>query len=372
MAYQLVNWGEILLQSDYWLAWQIIWPAAGRKIWQVIDHFGSPEQAWQASAEQVAGVIGAGPKWTARFKNRKAKLKITMEQERLLKAGVFYATIEDPAYPRLLQHIADPPPVIFYKGNLAAEQLPVLAMVGSRKPTPGGTEITEKFAAALAETGVTIVSGMARGIDSAAHWGALKAGGRTVAVLGCGLDIVYPKENTKLMHEIAATGALISEFPLGTPPMAWQFPARNRIISGLANAVLVVEAAGKSGALITVDFALEQGREVLAVPGDIRNPGSVGTNRLIKQGARMVTGVQDIFEELGITELDQGKSEPETGQLNLAEANLLQFITHDQVALEDIVQRCHLPVEQVIANLTLLELKGMIRQLPGNFYMIKN
>jgi DNA processing protein len=225
----------------------------------------------------------------------------------------------------------------------------------------------------LAQNGVVIVSGLARGIDSAAHQGALSAKGINIAVLGCGVDVVYPRENRVLMEQIIATGAVISEYPLGSPPEAWHFPQRNRIISGLAQATLVVEAGERSGALITADCALEQGREVLAVPGNISSPASKGPNRLIKQGAGLVESVEDILEEIGAGSLfkaDTAKT-PSLPRLTAEEEKVYRQLSHESVHLDDLALRSNLPVQDVLAVLMYLELKGLVRQLPGKFYTLR-
>lgn len=284
----------------FWLGWQLLIPGSARRIHALVGRFGSPRAAWAAAAGNLAGIDNMGPERAAELARRRAELNPEAELERLEKSGVGYVILEEPDYPRRLKEIFDPPPGLFYLGRLPDGDAPAVAIVGSRRPTSYGLAAAEKLGRDMARAGVTVVSGMARGIDTAAHLGVLGDGGATVAVLGCGVDVVYPRENKKVMEKIAVNGAVISEFPPGSAPEAWHFPVRNRIISGLVGALVVVEAAERSGALITADLALEQGREVLAVPGNITSPLSRGPNRLIKQGARLVEGPEDILEELGL------------------------------------------------------------------------
>jgi DNA processing protein len=223
----------------------------------------------------------------------------------------------------------------------------------------------------LARAGVTVVSGMARGIDTAAHQGALQAGGYTIAVLGCGVDVVYPRENKKVMQDIAATGAVISEFPPGSAPDAWHFPVRNRIISGLSRCVAVIEAAERSGALITADVALEQGRDVLAVPGNVSSRLSKGTNGLIKQGAKLVEDASDILEELGLYTLFPVKDnmEEQNVKLSATEEKIFNIIYSEPMHLDEIIAQSHVPPGEVLSLLMYLEMKGVVKQLPGKMFV---
>jgi len=246
-----------------------------------------------------------------------------------------------------------------------------VAVVGSRKPSPYGLLVAEKLAKDLAALGITVVSGMARGIDTAGHKGALAGGGRTVAVLGCGPDVVYPRENKKLVDRIVENGAVISEYPLGTLPEPWHFPARNRIISGLSLGTVVVEAAEKSGALITADFALEQGRDVMAVPGNVVSPLSRGPHRLIRQGARLVEGAGDIIDEMGLERLFPVPEESSGGKYKMSaeEEALYRLLSLDPVPLDELIDRTGLPPQKVMAALMYLEIKGLTRQMPGKLYV---
>ena len=284
------------------------------------------------------------------------------------KLGVNLIPFTSSFYPENLANIYDPPLVLYVRGKLKKEDERAVAIVGTRRATSYGKVAARKLARELAQAGITVVSGMARGIDTAAHEGALEAGGRTVAVLGCGVDIVYPPENSSLMQEIIRRGAVISEFPLGTRPLAYNFPRRNRIISGLSKGVVVVEAPLKSGAIITADYALEEGREVFAVPGPITSPYAKGTNRLIKEGAKIVEDISDILEELNLTRLKGVKSRIDL-QLSFKEKTVLENLSYEPLHIDELVHRTKLPVWQVGDILTRLQLKGMVRELPGKLFI---
>lgn len=286
--------------------------------------------------------------------------------ERLAQAKVKYVTLLDADYPENLKTIFDPPPVLYYRGELKAEDALAVAIVGSRRATPYGRESATRLARELARAGVTVVSGLARGIDSCAHRGALAGGGRTLAVLGSGLDVIYPPENARLYAEIAENGAVISEFPLGTAPEPGHFPRRNRVISGLSRAVVVVEAARTSGSLITADCALEQGREVLAVPGPITSPMSWGTNNLIKQGAKLLQEVTDVLSTLGLP--SPGVEEAAKPDLTTQEEKVYSFFSERALHIDELVHLSGLTVQEVTAILMMLELKGLVRQLPGKMF----
>lgn len=275
-------------------------------------------------------------------------------------------TWDSPEYPALLREIIDPPVILYAKGQLSCLQSLKLAVVGSRNPTVAGAENARKFAQALAAKGVTIVSGLALGIDAQAHMGCLDAGGQTIAVLGTGIDRIYPYRHVKLSEKIIQNGVLLSEFPLKSPPIAGHFPQRNRIISGLSLCTLVVESAIKSGSLITARMALEQNRDVLAIPGSIHNPMARGCHYLLQQGAKLVTSVADVLEELGI---DPEQQSPDKAILPLAmeNKNLVQFIGFEMTTVDQIVLRSGYAVEQVTSELAELELKGIVVSVPGGY-----
>lgn len=283
--------------------------------------------------------------------------------------------LSDSRYPYLLRQIASPPPLLFVHGDAHCLRAPQLAIVGTRNPTPLGRETAHRFAAHLASAGLIITSGLALGIDAAAHHGALAGGGQTLAVMGTGLDRVYPAKHRELAHTIAKCGALVSELPIGTPAIAENFPRRNRLISGLTLGVLVVEAAIRSGSLITARQALDQGREVFAIPGSIHNPLSKGCHALIRQGAaKLVETADDILEELGALAAITNESVPQpvsvaTGD-DLDDANrcLLAAIGDESVGIDLLVDRCALTVNEVSSMLLILELKGYVAAIPGGLY----
>ncbi|WP_031514380.1 DNA-processing protein DprA [Desulfofalx alkaliphila] len=354
----------------YWLAWQLIMPGVGKRLWRIIDFFGGPQQAWQAGETALAEVPGITRGTVERLVWQQKNINIEQEVERLHKHKISFVTYEDENYPRRIRDIFDPPPVLFVKGSLEPLTDNAVALVGSRRATAYGRAVAQRLSAELAQRRVAVVSGAARGVDSSAHRGAMGAGGYTVAVLGCGLDVVYPPENARLLDEIARKGAVLSEFPLGARPEAWHFPSRNRIISGLCKVVVVVEAANKSGALITADLALEQGRDVMAVPGSIYSKLSEGAHKLIKQGAKPVTSVEDILEELGIDTLFNGEYKGKaTGlKLSLTEQAVYKELSGDPLYLEELIQKVSSSSQEVMAALMFLEIKGLIKKLPGKKY----
>jgi DNA processing protein len=359
-------------EKVFWLGWQLLLPGSARRIHALAGRFGSPGAAWAAPAGNLAGADKLSLEKAVELAGRRAEIDPEAELRRLEQSGTGYVTLEEPAYPRRLREIFDPPPGLFYRGQLPGRDTPAVAIVGSRRPTAYGLAVAENLGRQMARAGVLVISGMARGIDTAAHLGALGAGGPTVAVLGCGVDVVYPRENKQVMEKIAAAGAVLSEFPPGSVPEAWHFPVRNRIISGLADALVVVEAAERSGALITADLALEQGREVLAVPGNITSPLSRGPNRLIKQGARLVEAPEDILEELGLDALFKMKETESAGWplLTNDEDLLLKMLAEEPVPLDQLIEKSTLPPGQIMAALTFLEMKGLVRQLPGKHYAL--
>jgi len=276
-------------------------------------------------------------------------------------------TFFDEAYPRHLRTIYDPPPVLFLKGTLMPQDENAVAVVGSRRTSPYGLTLSRTLAADLARAGVTVVSGLAPGADAAAHWGALEGGGRTIGFAACGLDVPYPSANKDLLQRIPSQGAILSEYPLGTPPLRQVFQARNRLISGAALATVVVEAPERSGALITADHALEQGRQVFVVPGDPSSPTSKGSNALLREGALPVERANDILAALGLTPGPQ-PTLPEPALLG-EEASVYAVLSTRPVYSDHIVEVTGLTAQQVGANLVRLELKGLVRRLPGGVFV---
>ncbi len=284
-------------------------------------------------------------------------------------------TLQDPRYPALLKQIADPPSLLFVQGDVDLISQWQIAMVGSRNPSASGRDTAYEFARYMAQMGLTITSGLAMGIDAAAHQGALAGQGKTIAVIGTGLDRVYPAKHRDLAHDIASAGAIVSEFALGTAPRAENFPRRNRIISGLSLGTLVVEAALQSGSLITARMALEQGREIFAIPGSIHNPLARGCHQLIRDGAKLVETAQDILEELGPLAGVQGE---EKANIDIAESEieldddyllLLNHLGYDPIQIDLLIERCRLTADVVSSMLLLLELQGQVESLPGGRYV---
>ncbi|MCF8010771.1 MAG: DNA-processing protein DprA [Clostridiales bacterium] len=357
-------------QKQYLLGWQLLLPGSSAKIWSLVNYFDSFEAAWKASGSELGKVMGSGSSSGEKLIKRRESINLVEEINLLDSKNIEFVCYYDKNYPETLKDIYDPPPGIFVKGEL--QEFNAVSLVGSRKPTPNGIKIAEKLGCDLARAGVAVVSGMARGIDAAAHKGALDAGGYTIAVLGCGVDVLYPPENDKLSKQIASTGALLSEFPPGTAPEAWHFPVRNRVISGLSKAVVVVEAAERSGALITADSALDQGRDVAAVPGNILNRMSKGPNGLIKQGAKLVESAADILNEIGLYKLF---SEEELSKCNVSvnlsdiEQKIFKELSEEPLYLDDIVNRSCVAPKDVLSILMYLEIKGLIKQLPGKMFI---
>ena len=328
---------------------------------KLLAAFGPPEGVIAAGRESVRALIGH--KADALFDFAHAA-EVDRHIAWVNGTDQHILTLADPDYPPNLLEIPDPPSIIFVRGNPALLRNPGLAMVGSRNATPQGMQTAESFARYLAGQGLAIISGLALGIDAAAHRGALAAGGQTIAVIGTGTDRLYPARNKELALEIARTGAIVSEFPLGTPASAGNFPRRNRIISGLSRGVLVVEAAPESGSLITARMAAEQGREVFAIPGSIHSPVSRGCHKLIKQGAKLVETAQDVLEELG----EIISVSPVTATVAVIDSPLIKALGHDPCTMDDLVERTGLSAEQLSSQLLLLELEGHVAPLAGNRY----
>lgn len=329
---------------------------------KLLAAFGLPDAIFAAGLSAVRTIIGHRAE---RLFETPPETAIAQALAWADKAHHHIVTLADPAYPPSLLQIADPPSVLYLRGNPELLRGPALAMVGSRNATPQGAQTAELFAKTLAGHGLTIVSGLALGIDAAAHRGALAAGGNTVAVIGTGADRLYPARNHDLALAIAAHGAIVSEFPLGTPAIAGNFPRRNRIISGLSQGVLVVEAAPESGSLITARLAGEQGREVFAIPGSIHSPVARGCHQLIKQGAKLVETAQDVLEELGAAPAEPPSCSDD--EVN-APSPLLAALGHDPCSLDDLVARSGLSAETLLSELLALELGGQVAPLAGNRY----
>jgi DNA processing protein len=345
-----------------WLRLTLIPGIGGETQRKLLAAFGLPAAIFTAGRLTVRGVIGEKADLLFDFPTAEA---IERSLRWAAEADQYILTLADAAYPPALLEIADPPTVLYVRGNPARLNDRGLAIVGSRNATAQGVQNAENFARTLAGHGFAIISGLALGIDAAAHRGALAASGNTIAVIGTGADRLYPARNMALAQAIVTHGAIVSEFPLGTPALAANFPRRNRIISGLSRGVLVVEAAIESGSLITARLAAEQGREVFAIPGSIHSPVARGCHQLIKQGAKLVESASDILEELGSFEPAAAiPAEPDAS----TEDPLLLALAHDPCSLDELAERTGYETEQLLAELLMLELGGLIATLPGNRY----
>jgi len=353
----------------YWVGFNLVKGIGPMKVRALLDHFGDLETAWCADVSALSKV-GLDRRALSSFLKTRGRLNLDAELDRLVEHNIRALTWHDPEYPARLLQIPDPPPVLYVRGLLTSEDEWAVAVVGTRRASAYGKTVTRRLVTDLAVNHVTIVSGLARGIDGEAHRAALDAGGRTIAVLGCGLDLIYPPEHRNLARDVVANGALVSEYPLGTRPEASNFPPRNRIISGLSLGVLVVEAGFKSGALITADFAADQGRDVFAVPGNLYARSNEGTNRLIQDGAKLVMGAEDILEELNLMMVAQQVEVRAVVPETETEALLLQHLSLDPVHVDELALQVDLPIADVTSNLALMELKGMVRQVGGMNYVL--
>lgn len=356
----------------YWIGLKAVTGVGNVAFRRLLECFETPRAALTASAPELGTVRGMSAAIIDGIKSGGWQGFAEEECRRLDASGARLVTFTSGDYPKSLFQINDPPPFLYVKGELNSGGQAV-AIVGSRRATSYGLLTTTRLSEALARHGVAVVSGMARGVDTAAHKGALSAHGRTIGVLGCGIDRIYPPENRSLFADMAERGCLVSEFPLGTQPLAENFPRRNRIISGLSQGVLVVEAAEKSGSLITAQYALEHGREVFAVPGNITFATSRGTNHLIKQGAKLVDCVEDILEELpGYLGQPESISMPARPGFALSprEAAVYELLAHAPLHIDEIIAQTELTAAEVSSMLLHLELKGAVTPLPGTHYAI--
>jgi DNA processing protein len=364
-----------------WIALSLVAGVGRRTAAVMIERFGGPRACFEAGRAELER-HGIKRECIEALKSGDQQQRAAEELDGLDKLGGDVITFSDPRYPQLLREIYDPPIVLYCLGDLSrAGSQPAVAIVGSRRCSTYGKSASEMLARELARRGVTIVSGLARGIDSAAHRGALDGGGATVAVMGTGLDTVYPKENRKLAEQIAARGALLTEFPLNTPPLSQNFPFRNRVISGIALGVMIVEGAERSGSLITARMAYEQGREVFAVPGNITSSKSFGPNYLIKDGAKLVQTWQDVVEEfpadhksriLAVEKSDVAADQPllEEAVLSDSERKVLSLIKTDQsIHIDQLIHASRLASSDLMGALLKLEMLDRIRQLPGKSFV---
>jgi DNA processing protein len=355
-----------------WVALNLALSPCPLAVRSLLARFGDPAAVLAAEAGAMADLPGVTLRLVARLREPRLLEWAAAEMEKARRQSVRILIRDDPGFPGILTHLPDPPLLLYMRGSLTAGDDPAVALVGSRRATPYGLEMSRSLAEEIAAAGVTVVSGLARGIDEAAHRGALAAGGRTVAFLGSGIDRMYPPESRRLGEAICSHGALLSEFPMGTPPLPGNFPVRNRLISGMCRGVVVVEAAPRSGSLITARMALEQGREVFAVPGRVTTPGAMGPNFLIQQGAKLVMRGTDILEEIpGVVlpkppaakDRREEESDPAAGKI------LRQLPADDPVALDDLAEQTGMETGPLLAALLDLEMSGRVRQLPGRRFI---
>lgn len=355
-------------------------PGVGNLIYKrLIDVFHSPESAIHAPRQSLLQVEGLSNRLVSAIKRHTLPESVKKELERVQQKGFRILTLTDTDYPALLLEIPDPPPCLYVYGCISATQKNI-SIVGSRNATQYGLAATQRLGRDLASFGMTIVSGMARGIDTAAHEGALMVHGKTIAVLGSGLDRIYPRENETLFHRIAETGAVISEFPLNAEPAAHHFPMRNRVISGLSLGTVIVEATLRSGSLITARLAAEQNREVFAVPGSINSFKSTGTHTLIKQGAKLVEQAGDIMEEIShqidhpaskdsnVTGVNRAPKPP----LSPLETSVFHALEHYPLHIDELIRKLDMAPSDLSSTLLSLELKGVVQQDPGKLFYLKN
>ena len=355
-------------RKRYWIGFNFIKGIGAVRMQGLIAYFGDLESAWKAAPAELASA-GLGTKVIERVIQAREKVDLEEIWGKIEKQGIKILTWEDETYPARLKEIDQPPPVLYVRGEYLPDDLFAVAIVGTRRVTPYGRQIAEELSSFLAANGMTVISGLARGVDAIAHQSTLKAGGRTIAVLGSGVDKIYPPEHRALAGQMMERGALISDYAPGTPPDASNFPPRNRIISGLSLAVVVVEAGETSGALITAEFAAEQGREVFAVPGSILAPQSKGTNRLIQRGAQPLLSASDLMQALNLTRAGEQKAARKVLPTDETEARLLNVLGNEPLHVDEIRNQADLPIEKVSAALALMELKGMVRQVGGMNYV---
>lgn len=356
----------------YWIGLSLVPEVGPIMSKKLLSLMGSPEDIFNAGIKDLTSVKGISKKKAENIKNFQQWDEVEKQLKVVDGKGMKAVGFNDSQYPAVLKEMADSPIVLYIRGNYYPDDKYGIAVVGSRKHSVYGETVTQKISGELSSAGLTIISGMARGIDTLSHKSALASGGRTIAVLGCGLDICYPAENKGLMEKIISSGCIISEFPPSTLPNKENFPRRNRLISGLSLGVLVVEAASDSGSLITASYALEQNKEVFAVPGNITSKTSEGTNNLIQQGAKIVLDTNDIIEELapmlkGFIKIEKRK----TANLSEEESRICSMLTREPMHIDILSRESKLPVNKILDLMLLLEIKGIVSQSSGKrFYLL--
>ncbi len=355
----------------YWIGFTYVRGIGAVRFRGLLNTFASMQEAWNASPNRLLEA-GLNQRIVDNFLQVRSQIDLERIESNIQKAGIQVLTWDDENYPRRLKEIDQPPPVLYLLGEITLQDEWAVAIVGTRRMTGYGRQVTEELSELLAHHGVTVVSGLARGVDASAHQATLKHGGRTLAVLGSGVDRIYPPEHRKLAEDIAKNGAVISDYPPGTPPESNNFPPRNRIISGLSRVVVVIEAGETSGALITSTFAAEQGRDVFALPGSIYANQSKGTNRLIHQGARPLLDVKDVLDALNIEQVQEYRQARLDLPADPLEQQLLNVLGYEPVHIDDLGSNCGLGMDTLTATLTMMELKGLVRQVGGmNYILVK-
>lgn len=355
-------------EKAYWIGFNQVPGIGPTRLAALLETCGSIEAAWKAPIQQLKEA-GLDRRSLENLLATRRTLDLEAAWQQVIRAGAQVYTWNDVEYPENLRQVPLAPPVIYVRGSLVEEDRLAVALVGTRQASAYGREVARSLGQELAHNGITVISGLALGIDAIAHEAALEAGGRTIAVLGSGVDQVYPMQNRKVAQAMMAQGALVSEYPMGTPPEASNFPPRNRIISGLSLAVVVVEAGQRSGALITAKFAADQGRDVFAVPGSILQPSSAGCNALIQEGASPLLSVTDLLDQLHLERAAVQKEARQTIPTDPTERRLLEHLNSEPVHLDDIVRETAMPAAQVSGLLAMMELKGVVRQVSSMKYV---
>jgi len=355
-------------EKSYWVGFNLVKGIGAVRFRLIRDHFGDLQSAWSASKDQFLA-IGLHPKIVENIIHIRSTVDIEENYQKIITSGIKVVISDEEGYPSRLKEIDQPPPVLYIRGDYLEDDFWAVAIVGTRRITAYGRQIADEISSYLAQNGITIISGMARGVDGVAHQAALRVGGRTLAVLGSGVDRIYPPEHRNLAHSIEEHGATISDYPLGTPPDSSNFPPRNRIISGLSMAVIVIEAGLKSGALITANYAADQGRDVFAVPGNIQAHQSKGTNLLIQQGAHPLLSGKDVLDSLNLERIPEQKHARRTIPVDKDEALMLEIIGREPIHIDEIRSKTGLPIEAVSASLAIMELKGLVQQVGGMNYV---
>lgn len=355
-------------EKIYWVGFNLVKGIGAVRLHLLHNYFGGLDRAWEATPEQLRDT-GLSARLVENIIHVRASVDLENFYQKVISQGITIITDQDENYPARLKEIDQPPPVLYLKGELKPDDFWSVAIVGTRRVTAYGRQITDELATYLAQNGITVISGLARGVDAVAHQSSVHAGGRTLAVLGCGVDRVYPPEHRNLSDQIIQHGALISDYPPGTPPDGANFPPRNRIISGLSMAVVVIEAGETSGALITASFAADQGRDVFAVPGNILAPQSKGTNHLIQQGAHPFLSGRDLLDILNLTRVPEQREARRTIPLDVTEAQILNTLGTEPLHVDEIRNQTGLAIGNVSAALVMMELKGLVNHVGGMNYV---